>query len=64
MQIHTSFPLQPPVSQPGGHEFTVTRTLSTAVRGGGGEAGAFWGWCLEKGFRHRLKWTGPWVPAI
>ena len=24
MQIHASFSLQPPVSQPGGHEFTVT----------------------------------------
>lgn len=49
MQIHASFPLQPPVSQPGSHEFTVK--LSMVVRGGGGEAGTFWGCCLEEGLR-------------
>lgn len=34
MQIHASFPLQPPVSQPGSHEFTVR--LSMVVRVGVG----------------------------
>lgn len=51
MQIHASFPLQPPVSQPG-RPWIYCEAHSTAVRGGGGEAGTFWGWCLEKGFRH------------
>lgn len=50
MQIHASFPLPPPVSQPGSHEFTVK--LSMVVRGGGGEADTFWGWFLEEGLRN------------
>ena len=38
MQIHASFPLQPPVSQPGSHEFTVTLSPWLSEAGVGRQA--------------------------
>lgn len=38
MQIHASFPLQPPVSQPGSHEFTVTLSPRLSEEGVGRQA--------------------------
>lgn len=62
MQIHASFPLQPPVSQPGSHEFTMKPSM--VVRGGGGEAGTFWGWFLEERLRNTdLDGQIYWLPS-
>lgn len=64
MQIHTSFPLQPPVSQPGSHEFTVLFSPRLSEAGVGRQAPS--GLVPGGGFQtHRLRWTGPssWMQA-
>lgn len=51
MQIHASFPLQPPVSQPGGHEFIVTLSPRLSEAGVGRQAPSGAG-AWRRQFRH------------
>ena len=67
MQIHASFPLQPPVSQPGGHEFIVTLSPRLSEAGVGRQAPSGAGaWRRGSDTQTQTdKPTGPatWVPA-